>query len=127
MGQPCEDTDLMLSIALNSEVHLVPERLVRYRLHGTQSVANEDHLAAQERRLYAKWHELGAAPGGPRELVAEAERFVLRVRLIEGFRAAASSFRAGQVARAARFAGGAVRRYGLPLLLGRNPVATDTR
>jgi glycosyltransferase involved in cell wall biosynthesis len=118
-GQPCEDTDLFLSIALNSKVHFLPEVLVNRRMHGTQSVTDLDRLGRQTERLYSKWRGLARAPGGPRAEVAHGDELLLRMHFRTHLRAARKELKAGRPLRAARSLVGGARRYALPLLVGR--------
>jgi len=126
LGQPCEDTDLFLWMALKAEVHYVPRVLVNRRVHSAQSVADESHLVRQRAKLYAKWRELARRPDGPRTEVESGDRFVLRLHFANGLRDAASYLRAGRLNRAVRHAGGAVRRYAWPLLRRRGLGAEAT-
>ena len=52
-GQPFEDTNLFLHVALVSRIHHLPEPLVRHRRHVSQSTADLDRLAGQERKASA--------------------------------------------------------------------------
>jgi glycosyltransferase involved in cell wall biosynthesis len=83
-GQPFEDTNLFLHLALARRIHYVPERLVRHRRHGGQSTADRDRLGSQERRLYERWRDpVGLAPA-QRETLRSAWRFRER-RLIPAY------------------------------------------
>jgi glycosyltransferase involved in cell wall biosynthesis len=109
-GQPFEDTNLFLHLALVSGIHHVPEPLVRHRRHGRQSTADLDRLAAQERRLYERWRDPLDLPEAQRETVRSARRFRER-RLVPAyaFEAARRYVRQRQPLLALRFVAGAAR------------------
>ena len=46
LGQPAEDTDVFLHMALRGSVHYVPRKLLRYRRHAGQSTADRPGLLA---------------------------------------------------------------------------------
>jgi hypothetical protein len=125
-GQPCEDTDLFLSIALHSEVHYLPEVLVKRRMHGAQSVTDLDRLGRQTERLYRKWRRLANAPNGPGARVEHGDQLVHRMHLRTHVRAARRALQAGRPLRAARELAAGARRYAWPLLLGRRSALGDT-
>jgi GT2 family glycosyltransferase len=83
-GQPFEDTNLFLHVALVSRIHHMPEPLVRHRRHGSQSTADLDRLADQERRLYERWRDPLGVAETQRETVRSAWRFRER-RLIPAY------------------------------------------
>jgi glycosyltransferase involved in cell wall biosynthesis len=60
-GQPCEDTDLFLHIALRSEVHYIPEMLASYRRYSEQCTNDLARLNAQKRKLHRKWLQMPAS------------------------------------------------------------------
>jgi glycosyltransferase involved in cell wall biosynthesis len=74
-GQPCEDTDLFLHVALQSEVRYLPEKLVLHRRHSAQSTTDVAHLVNQEKKLYNKWTHMGGLTLAQREKIAKAEWF----------------------------------------------------
>ena len=111
-GQPFEDTNLFLHVALVSRVHHVAAPLVRHRRHGSQSTADLDRLAEQERRLYERWRDPAGLPEAQRETVRSAWRF-REHRLIpaQAITAAQRYMRQGRPLLALRFLAGAARRW----------------
>lgn len=111
-GQPFEDTNLFLHVALVSRIHHLPEPLVRHRRHGTQSTANLEHLGSQERRLYARWRDPAGLTEAQRETVRSA-RWFREHRLIpaQAGEAARRYARQGRPLKAVRFLAGAARRW----------------
>jgi glycosyltransferase involved in cell wall biosynthesis len=118
-GHLFEDLDLFIQLALHAPVHYLPEPLVRYRLHASQSTANADRLHRQEAKLYEKWRTLQTLTPPQRAMVDEAIRF-REGRLIpyHGMIAGCESFRKGHLKTGAQFIGGAVRRYVRSLFSG---------
>jgi GT2 family glycosyltransferase len=111
-GQPFEDTDLFLHVALVSRIHHLAEPLVRHRRHGSQSTADLDKLAGQEQRLYERWRDPVGLTEAQRETVHSAWRFRER-RLIpaQAIHAARRYMREGRPLLALRFLAGAARRW----------------
>jgi hypothetical protein len=111
-GQPFEDTNLFLQIALSSRIHHVPEPLVRHRRHAGQSTADLDRLAGQERRLYERWRDPDGLDEAQRETVRSARRF-REHRLIpaQAISAARRSLRERRPLQALRFLAGGARRW----------------
>jgi len=111
-GQPCEDTDLFLHIALHSQIHFVPQKLVRYRRHDHQSTANSEKYAQQQQKLYRKWRNLDSLTAEQKALVKAAWRFRQgRVAPYSGLDAGTRYLKQGKTKQALRFYGGALRRY----------------
>ncbi|PSB22025.1 glycosyltransferase family 2 protein [Phormidesmis priestleyi ULC007] len=111
-GQPCEDTDLFLHIALHSQVHFVPQKLVRYRRHDHQSTTNSERYAQQQQKLYQKWRHLESLTAEQKALVKAAWRFRQgRVTPHKGLEAGTRHLKQGEVRQSLRFYGGALRRY----------------
>jgi GT2 family glycosyltransferase len=79
LGQPSEDTDLFLRLALSTAVHHLPDPLLRYRRHSVQSTAQQGRLNAQAIRLYAKWSALA------RTDTVNARTIDRAIRVREGF------------------------------------------
>jgi hypothetical protein len=75
LGQPSEDTDVFLRMALQAEVHYVPRRLVRYRRHAAQSTTNRGRILSQDRKLFAKWARLDSLSAQDAARVQGARRF----------------------------------------------------
>jgi GT2 family glycosyltransferase len=111
-GQPFEDTNLFLHVALVSRIHHMAEPLVRRRLHGSQSTADLDRLAGQERRLYERWRDRPGLTEAQRETVRSA-RWFREHRLIpaQAIEAARRYMREGRALLALRFLAGAARRW----------------
>jgi len=111
-GQPFEDTDLFLHIALASRVHHVPEALVTHRRHGRQSTADLDRLGSQERKLYERWRNPAGLSETQRETLRAAWRFRER-RLIpaQAIEAAGRYAREGKPLLALRFLAGGSRSW----------------
>jgi GT2 family glycosyltransferase len=117
MGHVYEDADLFLRMALLAPVHYLPEPLVRYRRHANQSTRCADHVFAQEKKLRAKWRNLTALTSDQRKVVEAAWRFY-EGRLVpaDGFSAAMNHLRRLELIPAARFIGGALKRYARSVL-----------
>ena len=120
LGHIYEDTDLFLQLALHSPVHYLPEPLVRYRRHPAQSTASEtsrDREAVQQAKLYAKWSAATGLPPQQQERLDAARAFRAgRIVPASGLHAGAACLRRGQWRKAARFCGGALRRYAFSFL-----------
>lgn len=116
-GQHYEDTDLFFHVALHSRVHYVAPVLMYHRQHPGQSTADPARVAGQEAKLYAKWCAVEGLGATQRRALRHAQWFRER-RYVPyvGWQAACRHLRRGELALAARFAGGAARRY-LPSLL----------
>jgi hypothetical protein len=116
-GQPFEDIDLFLQIALRGTIHYVPRQLVRYRRHGHQSTADPVKSDAQEFKLFEKWMTSRTLTSEERAVVTAAWRF-RQGRLVPYglMRTAARCLREGRLWTALRFTGAALRRYLLSLL-----------
>jgi GT2 family glycosyltransferase len=111
-GQPFEDTNLFLHVALVSRIHHVAEPLVRRRRHGGQSTADLDRLAGQEQKLYERWRD----PTGLTETQSETLRsawWFREHRLIpaQATRAARRYLRERRPLLALRFLAGGARRW----------------
>jgi GT2 family glycosyltransferase len=84
LGQPAEDTDLFLQMALRGSVHFVPRPLLRYRRHAQQSTADRVRLLEQDRKLFQKWAQIEGLTG--RELATLlAARSFRETRLLPYF------------------------------------------
>ena len=117
MGHVYEDADLFLRMALQAPVHYLPDPLVRYRRHANQSTRCADHVFAQERKLRQKWRNLSGLTADQRRIVEAAWRFY-EGRLVpaDGLTAAMTHLRRLELISAARFVGGALKRYARSLL-----------
>jgi glycosyltransferase involved in cell wall biosynthesis len=74
-GQGFEDTDLVLRIAMVSELRYLPERLVRHRRHGFQSSAVAGRHEAQIEQLHRRWRDTGGRTPEQRRRLEDAWRF----------------------------------------------------
>lgn len=78
LGPFYEDTDMWLRVALRSEAHYVPRRLVRRRLHGhqiTRSAAAAAHHDTGLRKFERKWRHAAWLSASDRRVVEEARHF----------------------------------------------------
>ena len=111
-GHLFEDADLFRQLALRGDVHRIDRPLVRYRRHGAQSTADRVKLDAQRAKLDRKWHEMAGLTDEQRRRVRAAEWFRdYRLAPYQGARAGLDHLRHGRARQAARFLGGAARRY----------------
>lgn len=111
-GQHYEDTDLFLNIALRSQIHYLPQKLVHYRQHDRQSTADTHKFSNQEEKLYQKWLTLTPLTHEQKAIVQSAWRFREgRVIPYTGFCAGTRHLKQGSISSALRFYLGAVRRY----------------
>ena len=118
-GRPHEDTELFLHIAIRSMIHYAAEPLVMYRRHAFQNTACLDprQFDRQERKLRDKWTNMPGLTAQQRLIVARAIRFREGCLVPHrGIQSAVGYLRRGEVFLAARFFGGAIRRYGAWLL-----------
>jgi glycosyltransferase involved in cell wall biosynthesis len=75
-GQPYEDTDLHQNIAMISTVHYIPETLMSYRIHSTQSTASNERMRTQRAKLMAKWRSrLDSLPPDQQDSIRRAMAF----------------------------------------------------
>jgi glycosyltransferase involved in cell wall biosynthesis len=110
-GQPYEDMDLFLELALRGPLRHVPGTLVAHRRHAAQSTASRRRTAEQEAKLHARWRDLDRLEAPDRDVVATAfEAFDHRVVPRLGWAAARTRLRRGDVLGAVRFGLGALRR-----------------
>jgi GT2 family glycosyltransferase len=75
LGQPSEDTDLFLQMALRGSIHYVAKPLVRYRRHTKQSTTDRARILAQDRKLFAKWARVDQFSECDARIVRQAHRF----------------------------------------------------
>lgn len=119
-GQGYEDADVFRQIAIRSAVHFICRPLVNYRRHSTQSSVQPGRHESQLAKLDCKWHDLLGLTEEQRRRVRAAEWFRdYRLAPYQGVRAGWSHLCRGRLATAARFFGGAARRY--PMSLVRRP------
>ncbi len=120
LGHIYEDTDLFLRMALHDAVHYLPQPLLRYRRHPSQSTASETSLnreATQQAKLYAKWNAITNLPPDQQAKLDAARAFREgRVLPVSGLHAGTMHLRRGEWRDALRFYGGAVRRYAASLI-----------
>jgi len=111
-GQPFEDTDLVLQIALRSQIHFLPHALVKHRRHNRQSTSDTQKHDRQQQKLYQKWLNLESLTPEQKALVQSAWRFREgRVIPHTGFCAGTRHLKQGSISSALRFYLGAIRRY----------------
>jgi glycosyltransferase involved in cell wall biosynthesis len=112
LGHVFEDTDLFLQMALRSNVSKVSRRLVRYRRHANQSTASLERIGTQQHKLRDKWRNIAGLTDSQRAMVLEAQEFIeRRFDPYCGMRSGMAHLRHGRIGKAARFFGGALRRY----------------
>ena len=76
IGQPTEDTELFLELALLGHVEFLAEPLVRYRVHPLQStVVDPEHFSRQVRALYARWSRFDHRPVHQQAVIRAAMNF----------------------------------------------------
>ena len=112
LDQYCEDTDLFARIALASEIHCVPRRLVGHRRHANQCTARLEYIREKEDEFIRRWRRpplhLSPVPSGPP--CSRAWRFRDRQLVpLQAIDAASRRVRSGQFLTASRFLLGAVR------------------
>jgi GT2 family glycosyltransferase len=74
-GQPGEDADLFINLALRAPVRFLPDRLVRYRRHSGQATSVPARVQAQGRKLDRKWRPGCGLPPEQERRLLEAWRF----------------------------------------------------
>ncbi len=111
-GHMYEDLDVFLQIALRSEIHWLPPKLVFYRRHTTQATNNAEREARQQAKLWGKWRAM--MPGMTSEqriVVAQAFRFQEDVLIpAMGWEAGKREMKHKHFKSASRYWGGAARR-----------------
>ena len=114
LGHIYEDTDLFLRMSLSSAVHYLPEPLLRYRRHPSQSTASlssRDREATQQGKLYAKWNAVTDLPPEQQRKLDAARAFREgRMLPFTGLQAGTRHLKCGEWRDALRFYGGAARR-----------------
>jgi len=127
-GQPFEDTDLILQIALQSQIHYIPEMLVQHRRHAAQSTASQKRLDHQQERLYQKWLHLEDLTPAQKLMVQTAWWF-RRGRVVPyiGIQAGHRYLQQGEINLALRFYLGAVKRYLWSFLPGACPKSSPIK
>jgi glycosyltransferase involved in cell wall biosynthesis len=109
-GQGFEDTDLFLRLALEAPVRLVPESLVRYRRHESNSSCVPGRHDEQLEKLHNRWRATKDWPEPKASVVRDAWRFHDRQLVwAQGRMAAKRLVRSGQPLTALRFLGGSLR------------------
>ncbi len=121
-GQHHEEIDLFLHIALSSEVHYVPSVLYHYRQHPAQSTKHAESFHAQQQKLDSKWSHKRGLTATQQAVVEKALRFRDgRMTPYTGVLAGTRHLRRGELVQAARFYGGAIKRYARSFLPHRPP------
>jgi glycosyltransferase involved in cell wall biosynthesis len=111
-GQPVEDTDLYLRMALRAEVHHISEPLVDYRRHAHQNTADLARLRAQNEKLRRLWAARAAddAFRPHAQTIRDALLFDRRrLAPANGVRAGRRELRRGRPGQAVRFVGSGFR------------------
>ena len=113
MGVIYEDVSLYLNMALRSKVHFVPQKLVRYRRHASQSSqVCPETFNRQAHRLYIKWMDVPGLTNEQRAVIRAAQRFREGpLAFYLGIRTGNRRLRSGEFYWAIRFYAGAMRRY----------------
>lgn len=113
-GQPAEDTDVFLHMALRGTVHYVPRILLRYRRHAAQSTANRSGILAQDRKLFQKWSRIEGLTS-PQLALVRAARSFRETRLLPywSLQFAVSHFRHGNLTEAGKCFLRALRQFGI--------------
>jgi hypothetical protein len=112
LGQPAEDTDLFLSMALFGEVHYIPTPLVRYRRHRLQSTADRARILVQDRKLFEKWEQARQLAPAQQEQVRSARRFrEMRVLPYIWLTYGGSHMRSGHLLEGVKCLGRALKQY----------------
>jgi glycosyltransferase involved in cell wall biosynthesis len=111
-GQHYEDTNLFLNLAIRSKVHYLDQSLVYYRRHDNQSTATDVNFLKQEHKLYQLWTTRRDLTEDQCKLIREAWHFRNgKLAACLGIDAGNRLLREGQLSKAIRFYGGALRRY----------------
>ena len=110
--QMYEDTDLWMRMSFEGEVHYLPQSLVRYRRHASQSTSAERASEFGDRfgRLLEKWHRGEWLNVEQRRIVRQAEAFRLGgLAVYKNLELSKQNLWAGNLIASLRFAYGAVR------------------
>jgi glycosyltransferase involved in cell wall biosynthesis len=111
-GQHYEDTNLFLNLAIRSKAHYLNQSLVYYRRHDGQSTANDSKFLEQEEKLYKLWVNRKDLSLSQRQLIDQAWKFRNgKLSACLGFKSGNRLLKKGELLQAARFYGGAIRRY----------------
>lgn len=112
-GQPYEDVDLFVHLAIRSSIHYLPRPLVWYRKHEGQSTRDRERDSHQRARFFEKWSMVPTElTPSQKESLIEARHFVTsRLEGVVGFRAVGRLVREGALGDASRFVLGAALRY----------------
>lgn len=111
-GQPYEDTNLFLNLSLQARVHYLNCPLVYYRRHDQQSVSDNEKFYIQEKKLYHSWTTRQDLTLMQHQIISEAWEFRNgRLAACLGFQSGNLFLKQGQISKAIRFYGGALRRY----------------
>ena len=117
-GQPYEDSDVFLHMAIRSEIHYLPDKLVLYRRHSSQNTADNpdeerfNYLEGQRARLIEKWTRLkGFSPEQQSRLDEALFNYQTMIVSYQGFSQAASLWKERHFLKAFHFWGGSIRRW----------------
>ncbi len=116
LGQPAEDTDVFLHMALRGTVHHVPQVLLRYRRHAAQSTTDVARILGQDRKLFRNWRNRRDLTERQLAVVAQARWFrEVWVLPYLSLKIGASHFRNGNALEAIRCVLRAAKQFGLSL------------
>lgn len=117
-GQPYEDSDIFLHMAIRSEIHYLPDKLLLYRRHSSQNTAGNpdaerfNYLEGQRARLITKWMGLrGFLPEQQLRLDEALLNYQTMIVAHQGFSQATSFWQKGRFLKAFHFWGGGIRRW----------------
>ncbi|HLI49127.1 MAG TPA: glycosyltransferase [Chthonomonas sp.] len=109
-----EDADLCVQIALQARIHCIQEPLVRYRIHegSASSPRYRERYEFYKQKFFAKWRQNIELMPNQAQMLQKAFWFrETRLEPYFGLRAGWRHLKKGQLGLAARFWGGAVKRY----------------
>jgi glycosyltransferase involved in cell wall biosynthesis len=75
IGQPAEDTDLFLHMAMRGRVHYLALPLVLYRRHANQSTSDSALILAQDRKVRSKWARMDGLTTSEHAVIKDALTF----------------------------------------------------
>jgi len=111
-GQGFEDTDLFLQIALRSDVHFLPNKLVQHRRHDSNHSSNRAIHHKQVKKLYQKWRRLEESEPQFGDTIRQARIFKDRkLRPYQGLKKGVNFVSGGKILKGLRFIGGAAKRF----------------
>jgi GT2 family glycosyltransferase len=118
-GQPFEDTNLFLHLALRGDVLRLPRDLVRHRRHDTQNTSQQERISRQRALLFERWRDVSKLPPEHAAAIRDAWRF--RERRVIPHQAVTAARRLaaeGERTAAVKFLAGGLRIAATSLVLG---------